>query len=256
MDPIREVKEALAARARTTSLDDLRRQGRKSVQVIRPDQIAATVQESVEKALAGSDLLSPDDVQRLVERGQREFRGIIAEREAQIAQFHDTARELEQVKSDRVRLQALLENAADERNKLRQRNEELEEFAAETRLRDASSERGAEVISRLTAELEQLKAEMQATSSAQSTEAVGQGQDVSAAIEKLAGTLNDRLESFGRKMGISSAVEATEVNFDELFDREGDAEVESNMDSVHVKKTTEGGIEANLERLRKLKGDG
>ncbi|MEY4675407.1 MAG: hypothetical protein RL148_3191, partial [Planctomycetota bacterium] len=77
--------------------------------------------------------------------------------------------------------------------------------------------------------------------------------DFSAALEKLAGTLNDRLEQIGRKMGISSAVEADTVNLDGLFRDEG-KQVESNIDAVDAKQKTGGGIGANLERLKKLKG--
>ena len=39
-------------------------------------------------------------------------------------------------------------------------------------------------------------------------------------------------------------------------DKQAGGDLESNMDSVQVKKKSEGGIAANLERLRKLKGDG
>ena len=103
-------------------------------------------------------------------------------------------------------------------------------------------------------EVAELKANMHAQPAAPA--AAEGGADVSAAIDKLAGSLNDRLEKFGRKMGISSAVDSQDVKFDGLFEKEGGGELESNMDTVQVKKKTEGGIHANLERLRKLKGNG
>ena len=81
------------------------------------------------------------------------------------------------------------------------------------------------------------------------------GGDLTAALDKMAATLNERLDKFGKKIGVSSAVDAGEVNLDALFN--DDLEVmESNMDSVEVKQKTGSGIAANLERLKKLKGGG
>jgi len=256
MDQIGDFKDALVARSRTTSLEDLRSQGRKSVQVIRPEQVAAMVQESVEKALATTNYLPPEEVERLIERGQREFREIIQQREAQIEQIRMTARELEEIKSERVRLEASLKSLVRERDDLLSRNERLERFAEESRRREQDAGADVEKIGELTAELDQLKQEMKRAQEQAPAQPAAAAPDLTAALDKLAGSLNERLDSFGRKMGISSAVEAEKVKLDGLFDRDGDEEVESNMDSVHVKKKTEGGIGSNLERLRKLKGDG
>ena len=86
--------------------------------------------------------------------------------------------------------------------------------------------------------------------------AAGGGGDLSAAIDKLAGSLNDRLEKFGRKMGISSAVESDQpIDFGGMF-RDVDKTVESNMDNIKVKQKSGGGIAANLAKLKKLKGGG
>jgi hypothetical protein len=80
--------------------------------------------------------------------------------------------------------------------------------------------------------------------------------DVSAAIEKLASSLNDRFEKLGKKMGISSAVGGDQpVDLGGLF-KSADAGLESNMNNVETKQKTGGGIAANLARLKKLKGGG
>ncbi len=79
---------------------------------------------------------------------------------------------------------------------------------------------------------------------------------LAALLDKLSGTLNERLDKFGRKMGISSAVEAGDVKLDGLFTRDLAEGLESNMDEVAVKKRTGSGIAENLEKLKKLKGDG
>ena len=76
------------------------------------------------------------------------------------------------------------------------------------------------------------------------------------AIQKLAATMNDRLEQFGRKMGISSAVEAGPVKLDALFDDLDTGDVESNLETLEVKAKKSSGIGGHLERLRKLKGGG
>jgi hypothetical protein len=81
--------------------------------------------------------------------------------------------------------------------------------------------------------------------------------DFSAALEKLTGSLNDRLESIGKKMGISSAVESdTPLDFGGMFNSDDEVKLESNMDNIKVKQTSAGGIAANLARLKKLKGGG
>ncbi len=75
-------------------------------------------------------------------------------------------------------------------------------------------------------------------------------------LDKLTGTLNERLDKFGRKIGISSAVDGGDVKLDNLFNQDLAEGLESNIDDVQVKKRTGSGIADNLEKLKKLKGDG
>ncbi|MFY9343129.1 MAG: hypothetical protein WAT39_11600, partial [Planctomycetota bacterium] len=78
--------------------------------------------------------------------------------------------------------------------------------------------------------------------------------DFAAAIEKLTGSLNDRLETIGKKMGVSAAVDGdAPVDFGGLFKDTGKS-LESNMENIEVKQKAGGGIAANLARLKKLKG--
>ena len=84
----------------------------------------------------------------------------------------------------------------------------------------------------------------------------GGGEGMVEALDKISSNLNDRLEKFGKKMGISSAVDGQEVKFDSLFNDDQEAKLESNMGDVQVNKKTGGGIAGNLARLKKLKGDG
>ena len=266
MESFLHVKEALVARSTVASIDDLKNQGRKQVKVIRAEHIAAMVQEAVEKAVAGSGMVSQEEVDRLVERSREEFRGIVSEREQQLTRLRDAVTQLEEVKEERVRLQASLQELMLERDTLLEQLEEacnrVDELEAQPGQTPAAApaptaETDPALVMRLMQEVAELKANMGATAEPQAPAADA---GVTAAIDKLAGTLNDRLEKFGRKMGISSAVEGKDLNFDALFEKEFENDpsktLESNMDSVQIKKKQEGGISANLERLRKLKGGG
>ncbi len=188
-----EVKEALSARARTTTLDELKSQGRKKVKVIRAGDIAAIVSAAVRKALESSGLISEEQVENLVQKSREEFQSILQERKEQ----------LNDVKAERDKLKEKLEAAP-----------------------APAAQAGAPVSG-----------------------------DLTAALDKMASTLNERLDTFGKKMGISSAVDAGEVNLEALFNSDTE-DFESNMDDVEVKQKTGTGIAANLARLKKLKGGG
>jgi hypothetical protein len=106
-------------------------------------------------------------------------------------------------------------------------------------------------------EMANMKAALQAQQAQpQAVQPATAGVDVSAAIEKLAGSLNDRLEKLGKKMGVSAAVGGDQpLDLGGLFKDDGPA-VESNLNNIESKQTAAGGIAANLARLKKLKGGG
>ena len=198
-----EVKDAISARARTTTLDELKSQGRKKVKVIRAGDIAAIVAAAVRKALESSGLVSEEEVENLVQKSREEFQSILRDR-------HDEAKQAAEVKQQ-------LQSVEEERDQLKEKLEAAPAPAAQA-----------------------------------AAPATG---DLTAALDKMASTLNERLDTFGKKMGISSAVEAGDVNLEALFNADTE-EFESNMDDVEVKHTTGSGIAANLARLKKLKGGG
>ena len=112
-------------------------------------------------------------------------------------------------------------------------------------------------MAKLMGEVADLKASMAmpAAAAAPSPTAAADASALSDVIDKLAGSIDQRLDKMGRKLGISSAVEGAEVSLDGLF--KDDVEIiESNMDEVKIKQKKVGGIAANLARLKKLKGDG
>lgn len=198
-----EVKDAISARARTTTLDELKSQGRKKVKVIRAGDIAAIVSAAVRKALESSGLISEEEVENLVQKSREEFQSILRERQDEAKQTAEVKQKLQSVEEERDQLKEKLEAAP-----------------------APAAQAGAPVSG-----------------------------DLTAALDKMASTLNERLDTFGKKMGISSAVDAGEVNLEALFNSDRE-EFESNMDDVEVKQKTGSGIAANLERLKKLKGGG
>ena len=99
-------------------------------------------------------------------------------------------------------------------------------------------------------EIAELKAKSTGTSGQQPL-----GADALAgALQQLTSTFTQKLDSIGRKMGVSSAVEADAPSLTALFKHEDGVKLESNMENMKVKAKSATGIAANLERLKKLKG--
>lgn len=298
MESVNEIKEALSARSRTATLDELRSEGRKRVRLIRAEHIAAMVSEAVHAAIEESGLIDKGEVDRLVDKSRQEFKSILREREQELQRAQDNeqllaerGQELDELK---VRFGSSAAALADARGELEQAHIELsrkdrELHAAQIELNDArsylaeaqsqlaelrneleearsapaasaSSPAGpanADLLMSMMNEMATMKAQLlQRGGSPAPAAAAGGGAavDFTAAIEKLTGSLNDRLESIGRKVGISSAVESdAPIDFGGLF-RDADKSLESNMDNIQVKQKAGGGIAANLARLKKLKG--
>jgi cell division protein FtsB len=216
METVNEVKQALSAKSRTATLDELRNEGRKRVRLIKAEHVAAMITEAVHAAIGNSGLISQEEADTLVANSQREFQAIVREREAQ------------------------LQRAADLESRLRERESEIAQLQQElATARTVQSQ--TPVVPAAT------------VVTAPTPAAVAGTPDLTAALEKLAGSLNDRLEKLGKKMGISAAVEASEVKFDGLF-KDSDKALESNMKNVELKQKSGGGIAANLAKLKKLKG--
>lgn len=227
MESVRQVKQALSAKSRTATLDELKSEGRKRVRLIRAEHVAAMISEAVHNAIQNSGLIPKEEADRLVEASRKEFKNVINEREQEVRETREVASLLAEKTAEVEELRGQLEKL----------QSQIESVAA------AGAAPGG--------------AAGAAAGTAGAAGAVAAGSvDLSAALDKLASTLNERLDKFGRKMGISGAVEADEVKLDALFAKDDDVQLESNMDSVNVKKKTGGGIASNLERLKKLKGGG
>ena len=222
MDQVQEVKEALNASSRSTTVDELKARGRQKVKVVRAEQIAAMISEAVQRTVSEAGLLSPDEHEQLVERSRDEFKSILKQREQEVKEARRAAEEMDDLRQQ-------LEAAHQRANELHEALEEAQQAAAQ--VVQASEPVAGPAVSADTGALSDM-------------------------LEKLTGSINERLDKFGRKIGISSAVEADEVKFDNLFNEDVTKGLESNMDDVQVKKKSGSGIADNLEKLKKLKGDG
>lgn len=292
MESPTDIKAALTTRARTATLDELRTEGKRRVRVVKADQVAAMIEESVHRAVEQSGLLPASEVEKLVERSRQEFRTLMKAREA----------EAERAQAMQEMLDARDREVAELRQQVAAAR--AAQHAAETALADAqvavdaaaadseaTSSAQADMLSSLMNEMASMKAALLAqpvavppspvvaavsavpvpagaaatpvpagAAAAAATPApiaaTSPGLDVSAAIEKLASSLNDRFEKLGRKMGISSAVGNDQpVDLGGLFKDSGPG-LESNINNVESKQKAAGGIAANLARLKKLKGGG
>ena len=224
METLNDVRDALSARSRTATLEQLANEGRKKVRLIKAEHVAAMIHAAVHSAIESSGLVSKGEADRLVERSRNEFRSLMREREEELTRLAELQDAL-QTKDQAI---------ADRDGEIARLKQEL------LSARSAASNASVPSVG---------------VAGAPAAAALAGSPDLSAAIEKLAGSLNDRLEKLGKKMGISAAVEGGDVKFDGLFKDTG-KDLESNMGNIQVKQKSAGGIAANLERLKKLKGGG
>lgn len=262
MESVKDIKEALSARSRTATLDELRSEGRKRVRVIRSEHIAAMVSEAVHAAIEQSGLVAPAEVTRLVEKSRQEFRAILKEREQEVEhareveeKLGDCERELNELRQKYEGTSRALAAAQDELSQLRGRPAGAPQAAPAS----AAAPSG-DLLMSMVQEMANLKAslmqrEAQDRGPTPNAAAAPGAVEFTAAIEKLTGQLNDRIEKIGKKMGVSAAVESdAPLDFGGLFKDDGSKTLESNMDNIEVKQKSGGGIAANLARLKKLKG--
>ena len=269
MESVNEIKEALSARSRTATLDELRSEGRKRVRLIRAEHVAQMISEAVHAAIEHSGLLGQEEVDLLVAKSRQEFKSILREREQEVQESRETAEHLEQKEHElaeiKTRFSELSKSLAATRAELEQTSNELEAIRELPTPAQPEADASAQpamandMMMSMVQELANLKATLGAQQSAPAAPVAPQpaAPDFSAALEKLTGSLNDRLENLGRKMGVSSAVESdTPLDFGGMFDDDQKVELESNMDNIKVKQKSAGGIAANLAKLKKLKGGG
>jgi hypothetical protein len=288
---VQDLKEALAARSQTATLDELKSRGRRSVKVIRADDIAQMIEAAVSHTIAKSGMMSAEEVEQLEERSREQFQTLLERRQAEILELRQAAEELN---STRAELNTVREHEAAARierddlrterdaiaARLRRSETQREQMVAATRAIEAqrdeallrvrsleselakaqaetpatvASGMNADIVYRLMGEIAELKAK-----SAPQPLAVANGNAtadaLAGALQQLTSSFTAKLESIGRKMGVSSAVEADAPSLTNLFKHQDTVKLESNMENLTVKAKSATGIAANLERLKKLKG--
>ena len=255
MEPNIDVLATLEAKARKTTIEELQQRGRRQLKVIRASEISGMIQESIRKTLEASDLLPREQVDELVDRASAEFEEL---KEARIKEQHRT-REMEsklsKVEHDLEEARLELEKAQTECEALRQQGGAG--GAAPAGLGDSGA--SAAVMMKMMEELMTLKAQVQqGAPGAQAPAASAEGDvtGLEAQLSKIAGALDEKLDRFGKKMGLSTAVDTANVDFSKLADRalEESAKLESNVDDVEIEKRKGAGIMGNLDKIRKMRG--
>jgi len=235
MDQTVEVIEALKSRAKEKTIDELGKKG-KSFKVIKPSDIAAMIQEAVERTIKNSGYIAPEEAEKLIEESKKEFKNVVEEREKEKIELEKAN---ERIKS----LEALLE---EKEKRITSLEKELDKNKHEV-----NQSMQSELIVRLMSEINDLKMKMNT-----GNEPKPEGD--SAIAEKLANVINSlegKIEKIGKKVGINEAVEGEEIKFDSLFEDHGTQDdMETNLDNLEVKERKGEGIAANLERIKKLKG--
>ncbi len=238
MEPKSDVLATLEAKARRTSIEELKQRGRRSVRVIKASDIKRLIEQAVERAVAGSDYLSRKEVDDLIDKAQSEFEELKREREAEHEAAARHAKEVEALRAE-----------------IAKRDEELEELRRRLDQGAGSTSGGDPASSALMMKMMEELLTLKGQVGGGEPEGGGGTDAIAAKIESIASALDEKLERFGKKMGVSTAVE-TEVDFDGLVSRtvEDSDKLESNLDNVEVEKRTGAGIAGNLARMKKLRG--
>ena len=248
MDPSRdtlELTEALQAKSTSVTLHELADKGRAKFQVIRAQDIAGMITETTCRLLGEAEELFALDSEALAVRCQRELGSVLMTRTAEAALRSDLEAEV-------VRLQAEL---AQQQTRVR----ELQDVGS-CGLEDDATVAGepplADMMRRVLVEMAEIRSGM--TQQVQQAD-VDSGTAVSSdhvadALDKIASSIDGRLEEFGRTMNGKTGVAADDVQLAALFNQDYETELESNIQDVQLKKAAGAGIAGNLERLRKLRG--
>jgi hypothetical protein len=235
-----DVTQALTAKSQTATLDDLRKKGRSKVKVIKAGDVAAMITETVYRLLHDTEMLTDEEIDILIGRGAQEFKKVFSERQ----------KEAKEMATHLVEVQQELTAA-------KERVAELEGLLAGQSTTGGADAPNADLMMRMMNEMAEMKARLVGGGGGGDAGAGAAGADAMAdALSKITASMDERLEKLGRQMGVSSAVDAEEVDYSSLFNDDVESKMESNMGDVKVKQNKGGGIAGNLAKLKKLKGDG
>lgn len=256
-----DVMASLKAKATHTSLDELKARGKTRVRMIRAKDIEGMIHEAVRRALENSNHLDSEQVDEIVSDSQQEF--IQLKREQEECERRERQVELGRIQDANSKLE---KDNADLRDELHctigMLEEQNQKISAEPVQQAAPADGiNAGLVMKMMEELMTLKAQIGSVAQGANTQAAAQSagstleDTLAKKLDAIAGSLDSKLEKFGKKMGISAAVDS-DVDLGALFDSALDEEVESNMDTVVLKQRKGAGIAGNLEKIKKLRGEG
>ncbi len=262
-----DVRKVIEESTYTTTLKDLEKRGKSKVRVVKARQIYRLIAEAVNRVITESSLeVAEEERERLVEESKRQLDQILKEHGKEEDEFRDSQRRIE--KHLRRELESTLERVAE----LRQENEQLRagsreaapapvspSFMEDMLAQMANLREGFQTLQEMrnepapaapsdsvgAAELERVMAERESRFADQFQNVFDQ------AIEKFAEQVDQKMSAQDEKLA-AEHVEAAEVVLDSLFAGGSDAALESNLAKVNVKQDSQGGIAANLERLRSM----
>lgn len=254
---IEDVRRLIEQKTSKVSLRDLERKGFRKVKVLRSNDIDGLIRQAVLSVIGGGEL-SKDTQDELVDKSRRELKKIMAASQV--------------VEQDRLRLQGHNEKLAMEADVLRG---QLKQIEMEKRLLEELElprlrERLHELEGNLKTEREsgrQLAVQSQTDLKSVLGEVVrdavankGLGDiDLKQELARMQQTLVDAVARVGASSDAEIStddVEAARLALREIFDREGAADVETNIDKVSLKQTTGRGVKSNLDKLKSLRKGG
>jgi hypothetical protein len=249
MDRSRETFQltaALQAKSTSVTLPELAEKGRARFQVIRAQDIAGMITETTSRLLREAEELFVLDPEALARRCQSELDAVLMARQVEASFRHDLEAEV-------ARLQDELAQQREQLVRLR----DTESLASQDEDANTAGELPlADMMRRVLSEMAEVRSEISQQASQAEVDpcATSSADHVAAALDKIASSIDGRLEKFGRTMGGTAGVEASDVKFAALFNQDYEAGLESNIEDVQLKKEAGAGIAGNLERLRKLRG--
>lgn len=238
-----DVPKAVDKRLSTMAVDELAKRGMRTVKVLDKASIMSLIDEAVETVVADRLAeLKADDRERLREEAKTQFKKLVQERNSRQKEQQEAYEErIENLRAQAVSLEEKLEEAERQKDEISTQVEETPvvetvEVPASPSL-DVDQIR--DVVREAVAEAKTEPAEVASGS---------QMEDLKASIDALANKVVQGAAATSNKHVEPPSEDALMA----LFSREGDEEVENNLDQVEIKNAKAGGVAANLAKLKNL----
>ena len=238
-----DVPKAVDKRVSTMAVDELAKRGMRTVKVLDKASIMSLIDEAVETVVADRLAeLKADDRDRLREEAKTQFKKLVQER---------NSRQKEQQSAYEERIENLRAQAVNLEEKLEQAEREKEE--ASLQAEQSTVVETVEVPAAPSLDADQIRdvvreAVAEAKTVPEEAPSGSQMDELKASIDALASKVVQGPASTSSKNVEPPSEEALVA----LFSREGDEDVENNLDQVEIKNAKAGGVAANLAKLKNL----